>query len=88
MLVPRLCEKCDKEVKGKLFKGMCRRCYDKSRVTTVVSIPKKIQPLFEEYAGERDDKARCICELVKLGLNTWKHGKWVRVVPRYIDDGF
>jgi hypothetical protein len=71
----RNCENCGIEVLGKLFKGKCRRCYDRSRKTTVVSIPKKIQPLFEEYIGERDDIAKCINELVELGLKTWKQGK-------------
>jgi hypothetical protein len=79
-MIERLCESCSKPVKGKLFKGMCRKCYDKSRVTTMVSIPKSLEPLFREFAGEREDTARCIIELVELGLTTWKNGKWARII--------
>lgn len=67
---------------GKLFKGMCRKCYDKSRVTSMVSIPKNLEPLFREYAGEREDTAKCIVELVEIGLDVWKHGKWARIIFR------
>ena len=80
-MIERLCESCSKPVKGKLYGGKCRPCYDKSRKTTMVSIPKKIQPLFEEYAGEREDIAKCINELVELGLRTWKQGKRMILVP-------
>ena len=80
-MIERLCAKCDKPVSGKLFKGMCRSCYDKSRTITSVAVPRKLEPLFLEYAGERDDTGRCIIELMELGLRTWKEGKWVRIVP-------
>ena len=80
-MIERLCESCSRPVKGKLYRGMCRSCYDKSRKTTVISIPKKIQPLFEEYMGERDDVAKCVNELVELGLKTYKHGKRMILVP-------
>lgn len=80
-MIERLCEECDKPVTGKLFKGLCRSCYDRARVTTVVSIPKKLQPLFTEYMSDRDDTAKCIIELVQMGLVSWKHGKMYRMVP-------
>jgi hypothetical protein len=85
MQVERLCDKCDRPVSGKLFKGMCRRCYDRLRVITTISVSKRLEPLFLEYAGERDDTSRCIIELMELGLNTWKNGQWVRIVPREIN---
>ena len=47
----------------------------------MVSIPKKIQPLFEEYMGERDDMAKGINELVEMGLKIWKQGKRMILVP-------
>ena len=75
------CEECGTEVRGKMFRRMCRRCYDRKRKTSVVSIPKNIQPLFEEYVGEREDIAKCINELVELGLRTWKQGKRMILVP-------
>lgn len=80
-MIERLCDDCNRPVKGKLFGGKCRKCYDRSRKTTVISIPKKIQPLFEEYMGERDDVAKGVNELVELGLRTWKRGKRMILVP-------
>ena len=68
-------------MKGILIKGKCRKCYDKARKTTVVSIPRKMELGFVEYMGDRDDTARCIIELVELGLHSWKHGKLYRLVP-------
>ena len=80
-MVERLCESCSKPVVGKLFKGKCRRCYDKNRKTTVLSIPKKMQADFETYMDNRDDTAKCVIELVELGLRTWKQGKKMILVP-------
>jgi hypothetical protein len=80
-MIERICETCCKPVKGKLFRGKCRSCYDRSRKTTMVSIWKKSEKLFREYQGERDDTAACINELVELGLKTWKQGKRMILVP-------
>jgi hypothetical protein len=81
-MIERLCKTCDKPVKGKLFDGDCRKCYDKKRVATMVAIPKKLEPVFKEYAGERSDTSKCIVELIELGLKTWKEGKRVIIVPQ------
>ena len=80
-MIERICEDCERPQHGKLFKGKCRKCYDRARKTTMISIPKKVQPLFEEYMGERDDTAKCINELVELRLKVWKQGKRVILVP-------
>lgn len=75
-MIERLCSSCDKPVKGILYKGMCRSCYDKNRQTTMVAIPKKLQKDFEEYMNfSNENPAKCIIELVEVGLKVHKHGK-------------
>lgn len=81
-MIERLCEKCNKPVKGKLFDGKCRKCYDRSRKISSVAVPKKLEPLFNEYMGERTDTGKGIIELMELGLKTWKEGKRVIIVPQ------
>ena len=72
------CEECGRLVKGRLYRGKCRACYDRARTITTVAIPARLGPLFSEYMGERDDVSNGIIELVETGLNLWKHGKTMR----------
>ena len=81
-MIERLCEKCGKPVQGKLFRGLCRECYDKSRKICSIAVPRKLEPLFNEYMGGRDDIAQGIKELMELGLQTWKYGQRVILVPQ------
>ena len=81
-MIERLCDECDRPVTGKLFRGMCRTCYDRNRQTTVISIPKKMQSDFEAYMEESNETvAKCVIELVELGLKVWKKGKRMILVP-------
>lgn len=81
-MIERLCEFCSRPVSGKLYGGKCRACYDASRKISSVAVPKKLEPLFNEYMGERDDIAKGIIELMEIGLKTWKMGQRVIIVPQ------
>ena len=83
-MIERLCESCSKPVSGKLYKNLCRGCYDAKRKISSVAVPKKLQPLFDDYMGERDDVARGIIELMELGLKVWKTGRQVTIIPHII----
>jgi len=54
-MIERLCESCSKPVTGKLLKGKCRTCYDRSRQDIHLTISRKNEALFREYMGKRDD---------------------------------
>lgn len=74
-MIERLCEKCSKPVKNKLFRGMRMNCYDRSRKISSVAVPNKLEPLFNEYMGDHEDTAKGIIELMELGLKIWKSGQ-------------
>lgn len=76
-----LCPDCATLVKGRLYGGKCRACYDRARAITTVAIPKGLMPLFREFMGDRDDVSNGIIELVGIGLKTWKQGKRMILVP-------
>ena len=79
-MIEGLCESCSKPVKDKLFRGMCRACYDRNRQDIHLTVSKKNEALFKEYMGRRDDRARCANELIEIGLRTWKYGRRVILV--------
>ena len=81
-MVERLCEQCDKPVLGKLYKGRCRSCYDKSREFIMMSIAKDVEKDFREYVGERTDRAQCVNELLRIAFKVIKEGKRVIIVPQ------
>ena len=81
-MIERLCKACDKPVSGKLFKDMCRPCYDKRRQFIFLSVAEDIKKDFQEYAGERKDRARCVNELLRVAFRSIKHGKRYLLIPQ------
>ena len=61
-MIERLCEKCSKLVKNKLFSGMRRNCYDRSRKISSVAVPKKLEPFTARHAA-RGRLAHQICRV-------------------------